>query len=82
MIDRRKNEWVCTDEDIENIRQWDVENREGFVYSTIPQKTLMAILARTEAAEDALMAFHIIPKSNWTERIRLAVDKWRKACGL
>lgn len=42
---------------------------------------LDALIARLEAAEEAVLAFHIIPKSNWTERIRLAVDKWRKVCG-
>jgi len=56
-------------------------NRKEWTPETLKKFDISSLVERLEAAEDAVIAFHIIPKSNWTERIRLAVEKWFKVCG-
>lgn len=83
---QRDNRCVCkepvfTDDDEKQLKEKTEENRHWHVSTIESADVIWALLARLEAAEDAVLAFHIIPKSNWTERIRLAVDKWRRATG-
>lgn len=41
-----------------------------------------ALLSRLDAAEYALIRFHIIPKDQWTSGIDEAVAKWNASKGL
>lgn len=62
-----------TDEDLKRLKK-SLEGQSG-------TEGFHALIARMEAAEWALLRFHIIPPTDRTSGIEEALDNWRKAAG-
>ena len=83
--DRRKNRPVFTDVDLQEIKYLDVRLREEYVYSTLPQATLKALISRLEAAEKCVNVLFSMPPINPDDGsnkiINDTLEAWRKAAG-
>lgn len=58
------------------MKQWDVDDREGYIFSTLYQHTLKALLVRLATAEK------IVEKTIYSYEVNEEMrEAWRKSAG-
>lgn len=69
-----------SDEDLKRLKDYAVGFNKDYPSDWL-SLSIVASIARLEAAEYALIRYSIMPKDQTTSGIREAVEAWRKAAG-